>query len=192
MLAMPGMQPLDLTIVEPLVALTKSANPVACRWATWSRSRCWSTTSPASHADAFDVTVVDTLPAGLTYVPGSASLTPAVSGQTAHLHAGHANARRRQRDDHLPRARRLGRRRRRSADQQRDAYLRIGPGATGAPDSGRNGSGGVDDYTDSSSADVTPNANAQIRADKTVALVSRRRQLRLGNRRRHAANGRSC
>jgi uncharacterized repeat protein (TIGR01451 family) len=45
------------------------------------------------------------------------------------------------------------------------------PGASGAPGSGRNGSGGLNDYTSAAGAAITPNANAQIRADKTVAMV---------------------
>jgi uncharacterized repeat protein (TIGR01451 family) len=45
------------------------------------------------------------------------------------------------------------------------------PGATGAPGSGRTGSGGLNDYAATAGASVTPNANAQIHADKTVAMV---------------------
>ena len=44
------------------------------------------------------------------------------------------------------------------------------PGATGAPDSGRTGSGGVNDYRATASTPMTPTAAAFIDAQKRVAI----------------------
>ena len=167
----PGLQPLNLTVVEPVLALTKSANPLSVSLGDQVTFTLLIDHIAASHADAYDVTVVDTLPAGLTYVAGSASIAPTVVGQTLTFPVGtltlvtdnttitfHAQ---------VASNAAVG------VPLANNAALTYGsiPGATGAPGSGRNGSGAINDYTSTSSASVTPNANAQIRADKTVAMV---------------------
>ena len=170
--ATPGVQPLNLTVVEPVVTLTKSATPASVSLGDQVTFTLLLDHTAASHADAFDVTVVDTLPAGLTYVPGSASLAPVISGSTLTFNVGTLTLA----ADNLTITFRA----------QVSSAAAVGvpltnnaamtfastPGATGAPDSGRNGSGApLNDYIATSSADVTPNANAQIGALKTVALA---------------------
>lgn len=81
----------SLTIVEPLLTLTKAADvatAVAGDEITYTVSL--TATSSASNSDAFDLVVTDSLPAGLEYVPGSAtvlgsSLEPVVTGDPQTL-----------------------------------------------------------------------------------------------------------
>ena len=78
----PGIQPLDLTVIEPNLQLLKSVNPGTAAPGALLRYTLVLDHTAASTADAFDLRVVDTLPAGLTYVPGSASIPPtSVAGQ---------------------------------------------------------------------------------------------------------------
>ncbi len=167
----PGLQPLNLAVTEPVLVLTKSASPLSVSLGDEVTFTMLIDHTAASHADAYDVTIVDTLPAGLTYVPGSASIPPTVAGQTLTFSVGTLTLV----TDNITityRARVAG-----TAavgvPLSNSAVLTYGsiPGATGAANSGRNGSGGINDYTGTANASVTPNANAQIRADKTVAMV---------------------
>ncbi len=169
--ATPGVQPLNLTVIEPVVVLTKSASPLSVSLGDEVTFTLLVDHTAASRADAYDVKVVDTLPAGLAYVAGSASIPPTVAGQVLTFNVGTLTLV----TDNITityRARVAG-----SAavgvPLSNNAVLTFGsiPGATGAANSGRNGSGGINDYTSAASASVTPNANAQIRADKTVAMV---------------------
>ena len=78
----PGIQPLDLTIVEPDVQIIKSADPTNLPQGDLVTFTLLLDHTAASTADAYDLQVVDTLPTGLTYVPGSASIAPtSVLGQ---------------------------------------------------------------------------------------------------------------
>jgi uncharacterized repeat protein (TIGR01451 family)/fimbrial isopeptide formation D2 family protein len=167
----PGVQPLNLTVIEPVLTLSKSANPLSVSLGDEVSFSVLIDHSPASHADAYDVTVVDTLPAGLSYVPGSASIAPAVSGQTLTFVVGTLTLV--TDNTTLTYRARVASNAAVGVPLNNNAVLTYGsiPGATGAPASGRNGTGGIDDYSTASSAAVTPNANAQIRADKTVAMV---------------------
>ncbi len=81
-LGTPGIQPLDLTIVEPELTITKTADPTTLPQGDTVTFTLVIDHTAGSTADAFDLEVVDTLPAGLTYVGGSASLPPtSVVGQ---------------------------------------------------------------------------------------------------------------
>ena len=79
----PGIQPLDFTIIEPDLQLLKSVTPGNPAPGALLRYTLVLDHTAASTSDAFDLQVVDTLPVGLTFVPGSASPVPSnVSGQT--------------------------------------------------------------------------------------------------------------
>jgi uncharacterized repeat protein (TIGR01451 family)/fimbrial isopeptide formation D2 family protein len=167
----PGVQPLNLTVIEPVLVVTKTANPVSVSLGDVVGFSVLIDHVAASHADAYDVTLVDILPAGLTYVPGSASITPVVSGQTLTFTIGTLTLV--TDNTTVTYSARVSSGATVGVPLNNNAVLTYGsiPGATGAPGSGRNGSGGINDYRSASSAAVTPNANAQIRADKTVAMV---------------------
>ncbi len=77
----PGVQPLDLTIVEPDVTITKTPSRANVSQGDTVTFSILLDHTVLSAADAFDLEIVDTLPAGLTYVPGSASLPVSVAGQ---------------------------------------------------------------------------------------------------------------
>jgi uncharacterized repeat protein (TIGR01451 family)/fimbrial isopeptide formation D2 family protein len=78
-----GVQPLNLTLTEPVLSLVKSANPSVVSLGDELTYTLTVSHTGASTADAFDLGIVDVLPVGLTYVAGSASpLAPAQSGQT--------------------------------------------------------------------------------------------------------------
>jgi uncharacterized repeat protein (TIGR01451 family)/fimbrial isopeptide formation D2 family protein len=77
----------DVTIVEPTLQVVKSAAPATSdAGATVTYTLTISHTG-ASNADAYDVSLSDVLPAGVTYVPGSLTHTsgvaPATSGEAA-------------------------------------------------------------------------------------------------------------
>jgi fimbrial isopeptide formation D2 family protein/uncharacterized repeat protein (TIGR01451 family) len=166
-----GQQGVPVTVIEPELNVTKTVDP-----ATQSLGDIVTFTvrvehTPTSTSDAFDIVLHDTLPAGLTYVDGSASLPPAdvtASGQelefriaTLSLDAGFIEF---------------------TYQAQVDLTAPVGqplvndlqltwaslPGATGAPDGGRTGAGGVNDYVDTASATVTAGEAAVIDATKTV------------------------
>ena len=167
----PGVQPLNLTVVEPALVVTKSANPLSVSLGDEVSFSVLIDHIAASRADAYDVTIVDTLPVGLTYVPGSASIAPTVSGQTLTFAVGTLTLV--TDNTTLTYRARVAINAAVGVPLTNNAVLTYGsiPGATGAPSSGRNGSGGLNDYRSAAGAAVTPNANAQIRADKTVAMV---------------------
>ena len=77
----PGVQPLNGSIVEPNVQIIKTANPGTVPPGDIVTFTILLDHTSASTADAYDLEVVDTLPAGLTYVTGSASIPVTVSGQ---------------------------------------------------------------------------------------------------------------
>jgi uncharacterized repeat protein (TIGR01451 family)/fimbrial isopeptide formation D2 family protein len=167
----PGVQPLNLTVVEPVLVVAKSANPLSVSLGDEVTFSVLIDHIAASHADAYDVTIVDSLPVGLSYVPGSASIAPTVSGQTLTFAVGTLTLV--TDNTTLTYRARVAGTAAVGVPLNNNAVLTYSsiPGATGATGSGRNGSGGLNDYTSASSAAVTPNANAQIRADKTVAMV---------------------
>ncbi|MCK5921155.1 MAG: DUF11 domain-containing protein, partial [Methylococcales bacterium] len=77
----PGVQPLDLTVVEPVVEMTKSVNQASVPQGDIVTFTVLLDHAAASTADAFDLQVIDTLPAGLSYVANSASIPVVEAGQ---------------------------------------------------------------------------------------------------------------
>ena len=174
----PGAQGLPITIVEPDLAVTKVASPTSQSLGDVVTFTITVQHTASSTADAFDLVLTDVLPAGLTYVDGSATLPAAdvtVAGQNLQFTiaaltqlAGNTSFAYQARVD-------------------TDAAVGVSltnnlnltwaslAGSNGAADSGRTGSdgvGGLNDYSATSQAAVTPNANAFVRATKTVADLS--------------------
>lgn len=173
--ATPGIQPLNLTLVEPLLELRKTAEPEQVSLGDQVTFTLTLDHRADSRADAFDVRVTDLLPAGLTYVAGSASLAPtSVAPDLRTLTWTLASLT--QATDHLTisyRARlatnaAVGVALTNSADLR---YASL-PGATGASDSGRTGADGpggvLNDHAAQDTARVIPTASAVVSATKTV------------------------
>jgi uncharacterized repeat protein (TIGR01451 family)/fimbrial isopeptide formation D2 family protein len=172
--AVPGIQGRPVTVTEPELGVTKTVAP-----ASQSLGDVVTFTVTVAHlatstADAFDVTLGDTLPPGLAFVPGSVNPPGAfggIAGQVLTLNVGTLLQ---PRSATITYQARIGSGAAAGVPLTNSATLTYGsiPGATGAADSGRNGSGPpLNDYVATSSATVTPNANAQITALKTVAVV---------------------
>jgi uncharacterized repeat protein (TIGR01451 family)/fimbrial isopeptide formation D2 family protein len=77
----PGNQGLVLEIVEPLLTITKQASIETPMWGEVVNYTLTVSHAVNSHANAYDIVLNDTLPIGLTYVPGSGSPEPVVTGQ---------------------------------------------------------------------------------------------------------------
>ena len=167
-----------VTLTEPELAITKSVSPTSQALGDLVTFAITVSHDTGSSDDAFDVVVNDTLPAGLTYV--DCTLPPAdvsVSGQD--LQFTKSSITRGIPDNGIwqftYRARidvdaTVGQPLTNSADLTWSSTS----GATGAADSGRTGDDcapGLNDYCDSDNASVTPNTNAVIDAQKTVALT---------------------
>ena len=157
----PGIQPLDLTVVEPDLSLSKTVSP-----GEQSRGNLVTVTLVASHtaestADAYDIEVADLLPAGLTYVDGSGVPVPTVNGQELTFTVA---------------ALTLGDNTRTFTYQARietDAVAGVplvnsavltwksvtdGTGDENSGRTGQDGEGGLNDYRDDAQAQVTPGA----------------------------------
>lgn len=176
----PGNQGVPFTVVEPVLGVTKSANPAAQALGDIVTYTLNVSHQPSSTADAYDVVLVDTIPVGLTYIANSVNPPPAFvayDGPTGKLTLGYAS---------LPLAEGS---RQITYQVQVDVSATVGtplnnsltmtwtsqPGATGAADSGRTGADGPtgtpNDYATTASTPVTPTANAAIYAAKTVAIA---------------------
>ncbi|UHD18276.1 DUF7933 domain-containing protein [Thiocapsa bogorovii] len=173
----PGLQPLDLDVVEPDLELSKTADRPAVSLGDEVTFTLTIDHSVTSTADAFDLVVEDRLPMGLSYVPGSANPAPSdVDGQTlrwdrASLTLGDATTS-------------LGYRARVETSTAVAIPLTnrvvLGyasqPDSTGAADGGRNGEDGPDgalnNYAAVSEASVTPTADTSLYAVKGVAIVN--------------------
>lgn len=68
-----------VTIVEPSLTLSKSASPTVATPGTAITFTLTVAHAEGSDSDAFDVTLTDTVPSGLSYIPGSLTF---ISGQT--------------------------------------------------------------------------------------------------------------
>jgi len=80
--ATPGVQGLELELVEPDLQLQKSVSAMDIWPGVEVEYTLTIDHTAASRVDAFDIVIVDTLPVGITYVTGSANLTPtSVVGQ---------------------------------------------------------------------------------------------------------------
>ncbi len=79
--ATPGIQPLNITVGIPDLTLMKTAVPVQASLGDVVQYTVTLAHTLQSRGEAFDVVVADTLPVGLTYVPGSAVPPGIVAGQ---------------------------------------------------------------------------------------------------------------
>jgi fimbrial isopeptide formation D2 family protein/uncharacterized repeat protein (TIGR01451 family) len=156
-----GVQPLDLTVIEPRLAIEKSADATEPLWLDDEVTYTLTIThQPTSAADAFDLVVTDRLPDGLTYVAATGQPTPEVDGRTLTfrvpsltLNQGQTTLSYRARVDATALA---------GASLVNQARLSWASrsGATGAVDSGRTGAGdtnadgGENDYLDEADATV--------------------------------------
>ncbi|MTW23151.1 isopeptide-forming domain-containing fimbrial protein, partial [Allochromatium palmeri] len=77
-----NVQPLELTLVEPRLELTKRVSRAQVPPGKRATFTILIDHTAESGADAYDLVITDTLPAGLTYVPDSASHAVTVNGQT--------------------------------------------------------------------------------------------------------------
>ena len=77
----PGIQPLNITVGIPDLALMKTAVPAQASLGDVVQFTVTLMHTLASRGEAFDAVVADTLPVGLTYVPGSAAPPAIVAGQ---------------------------------------------------------------------------------------------------------------
>ncbi len=167
----PGIQGVPITIVEPELEVEKTVSPTSQALGDEVTFTVTVRHAASSTADAFDLEINDTLPSGLSYVSGSATLPPAdvtVSGQnltfrisSLTLIAGSRTFTYRARVEPTASV---------GSVQTNNLVLTWSslPGATGSSSSGRTGSGGVNDYIQTDSASVTVRAPAFIEAVKTV------------------------
>ena len=187
--ATPGNQGRPVTVVEPVLRIAKTPSPnlttingVPTAVLALGEMVTFTVTvehDAASTADAFDVVVIDTLvsPTGteLTYVPGSASLPATDVTQNGNVLTFRIAS--------LPRAAGSATFTYQALVGETAPTLTPGvlcndatltwasiPGATGAPDNGRTGGGGINDYTAISPRScVVATAIAFVEATKTVA-----------------------
>ncbi len=167
----PGLQGLPITIVEPELSVQKTVSPTQQSLGDEVTFTVTVQHLPTSTATAYDIVISDTLPAGLSYVVGSASLPAGdvtVSGQNLTFRIASltvaAGARTFTYRARVEPSAVVGQ----PLTNNLTMVWASLPGATGAPTSGRTGSGGVNDYSAASQATVTPQSLAFIDAVKTV------------------------
>ena len=176
-----GVQPLDLTVIEPRLAIEKRTDAAEPLWLDDELTYTLTIThQPASAADAFDLVVTDRLPDGLTYVAATGQPAPEVDGQTLTfrvpsltLNQGQTTLSYRTRVDETALAGE-------SLLNQARLSWASWSGATGMADSGRTGTGdtnadgGENDYLDDADATVVIAdqnlVDSQLRLIKTAYL----------------------
>ncbi|MCX8070846.1 MAG: isopeptide-forming domain-containing fimbrial protein [Candidatus Binatia bacterium] len=167
----PGVQGVPVTVVEPELEVEKTVSPPAQSLGDEVQYTITVRHLATSTSTAYDIVIQDTLPSGLSYIAGSATLPPGdvtVSGQNLTFRiaaltvtAGSTSFTYRARVETYAVV----------GDQLTNNLAMTWtslPGASGAPDSGRDGSGGVNDYVAGDSASVTVGGTAFIDAIKTV------------------------
>jgi len=177
-----GVQPLNLTIIEPVLTLTKEANASTMSLGDQVNFSLLVDHLPASGTDAFDVEVVDVLPVGLTYVNLSGSLAPTVTTLgDGRQQLGFAVGTLTKAEDHtmLTYSAQVSTTAVVGTPLTNNATLTWASqsGATGSATSGRTGSdsllntpGMLNDYQTHTSVSISPNSNV-IYTAKTVALL---------------------
>ncbi|MBI5506259.1 MAG: DUF11 domain-containing protein [Deltaproteobacteria bacterium] len=169
----PGVQGLSVTVIEPDLTITKTVVPSMQSLGDVVTFTVTVAHSGTTTADAYDMVVTDTIPAGLTYVPGSVNPPAGASFVDPVLTVTHASLT--QVDGSFTF----------TYEASIDPGAVVGtplfndadlvwaglPGATGAADNGRTGTGGVNDYNDTDNQSVTPTIAAYLEAVKTVALL---------------------
>ncbi len=170
-------QGLPINLVEPELNILKTVNPASQSLGDIVTYTITIQHTANSSADAYDLVITDVLPFDLSYVPGSASLPPSdvtvfdpqnlefrISSLTL-LSGTVSFTYRAQIDTNAVVGQPL-------TNDMRLTYKSI-TGANGNQDSGRTGDdgegGSLNDYADSTYADVTPNAEAFIDAVKIVS-----------------------
>nr|WP_276611749.1 IPTL-CTERM sorting domain-containing protein [Thiorhodococcus mannitoliphagus] len=170
-----GIQPLELTIVEPALALSKTADRDTVSLGDEVGFTLRIDHSVASTADAFDLVIEDRLPVGLSYVPGSASPEPSVDGQT--LRWARASLTQTEDSTTIDYSARVASAAAAGQELTNSANLTWAsqPEATGAADSGRTGplnpDDALNDYADAATFSVTPNLDAFLYPVKSVSLI---------------------
>ena len=163
--------PVSITVKEPVVQLLKSANPTAVSLGDEVVFTLTLDHTSASSADAYNLVVTDTLPAGLSYSAGSASVPPtSVSGQVITWNISALTLA--QDQTTITYRARVALTAAIGAPLTNSATLKYSSvaAATGGRD-GSNGIGGLNDYVSGATAPVTPSDIRSIAASKTVALA---------------------
>ncbi len=173
-----GFQGRPLTLTEPVLTASKLAVPTAQSLGDLVTYTITLAHTGASTADAADVQLTDTLAAGLAFVPGS--VTPGnayvgIAGQVLSLKVDPLDpltlAKHQTTITYQARIASSAAVGTPLGNTVAGSYASV-PGADGTSTSGRNGAGGINDYTLAASAAVTPNQSAAIRPTKTVAQVT--------------------
>ncbi len=176
----PGNQGIPFKVVEPVLGVTKTANPASQALGDVVTYTLNIGHQAASTADAYDVVLVDTIPVGLTYVTGSVNPPPAFvsfNAGTRKLTLGYSSL------TLLDSSRTVTYQTRVNTDaavgmpllNAVDMRWSSQPDATGdnSGRTGADGSGGaLNDYATATNTPVTPTASAVIAAGKAVAIVT--------------------
>ncbi|MFK8012741.1 MAG: isopeptide-forming domain-containing fimbrial protein [Marinicellaceae bacterium] len=160
--ATPGIQPRDLSVVEPNITITKSADITSLPPGDTVTFSLLLDHSVNSTSDGYDLIVVDTLPIGLSYVPVSASVTPVINGQQLTFNISALTL---------------------INDQTTityraniDANVALGDPLTNTVDLSYSSQPGINtderSYSDTDSETITPATSTFIEADKTVSIFN--------------------
>ncbi|WP_164655885.1 isopeptide-forming domain-containing fimbrial protein, partial [Thiorhodococcus mannitoliphagus] len=176
-----GIQPLDTTVVEPVLDLEKTADRPSVALGTEVQFTLSIAHTVDSGSNAFDLVVVDTLPAGLTYVDGSASPAPtsvtgdSSTGQVLTFELGSLTTATGQTQVTLSARAEIDLVIGQELTNSASLTWASQPEATGAANSGRTGplndTDTLNGYVSTSEADVTPTTPAFLYPVKTVALI---------------------
>lgn len=163
-----GVQPLDLTLVEPSVMLSKSVSDSEMSLGDTVTFTLTLAHRADSTADAFNLAVVDSLPVGLTYVPTAAPVPVSVNGQTLTFNVAALTLA--QQQTTIRYQARVDNTAVVGQALVNNAALTYAGLANNSGRDGSDGTGGLNDYNGSAQASVTPTVNAALEAQKTVVL----------------------
>ncbi len=156
----PGIQPLNLTVVEPDLTITKSADVTSLPPGDRATFSLLLDHTVNSSSDAYELVVVDTLPIGLSYVPGSASVTPVINGQQLTFNISALTLANDQTTI--------------SYGVQVDADVALGDPLTNSANFSYSSQPGINaderSYNDSDTETITPGTSTFIEANKTVSI----------------------